>query len=85
MYLDALDPDLASEGGTSLASVLAQGAELLGATTDAADRVLVVFTDGEAHDTLTDVVRAAEALKEAGVRLIMVAEGGAAPAAHPDP
>ena len=29
MYLDALDPDLASEGGTSLAAVLAQGGELL--------------------------------------------------------
>ena len=83
MYLDALDPDLASEGGTSLASVLSQGADLLGATTDAADRVLVVFTDGEAHDTLTDVVRAAESLKEAGVRLIMVAEGGATPARIP--
>ena len=83
MYLDALDPDLASQGGTSLASVLSQGADLLGATTDAADRVLVVFTDGEAHDTLTDVVRAAESLKEAGVRLIMVAEGGATPARIP--
>ena len=83
MYLDALDPDLASEGGTSLSSVLAQGTQLLGATTDAADRVLVVFTDGEAHDTLPDVVRQAEALKEAGVRLIVVAEGGARPTRIP--
>ena len=58
MYLDALDPDLASEGGTDLSSVLAQGGQLLGATTDPADRVLVVFTDGEAHDTLPGVVRA---------------------------
>ncbi len=83
MYLDALDPDLASEGGTNLSSVLAQGTQLLGATTDAADRVLVLFTDGEAHDTLTDVVRQAEALKEAGVHLIVVAEGGASPARIP--
>ncbi|MFL5517339.1 MAG: vWA domain-containing protein, partial [Gemmatimonadales bacterium] len=83
MYLDALDPDLASEGGTDLASVLSQGSELLGATTDAADRVLVVFTDGEAHDTLTDVVQAAEGLKRAGIRLIMVAEGGAGPTRIP--
>ena len=52
MYLDALDPDLASEGGSDLSSVLAQGGQLLGATTDPADRVLVIFTDGEAHDTL---------------------------------
>ena len=83
MYLDALDPDLASEGGTGLAGVLAQGGQLLGATTEAADRVLVVFTDGEAHDTLTDVVRQAEALKAAGIRLIMVAEGGAGPTRIP--
>jgi Ca-activated chloride channel family protein len=83
MYLDALDPDLASEGGTTLSSVLAQGAEVLGATSDAADRVLVLFTDGEAHDTLPDVVRQAEALGEAGVHLIVVAEGGASPSRIP--
>jgi Ca-activated chloride channel family protein len=83
MYLDALDPDLASEGGTSLASVLSQGADLLGAMTDGADKVLVVFTDGESHDTLTEVVHAAEAIKDAGVRLILVAEGGTTPARIP--
>jgi Ca-activated chloride channel family protein len=83
MYLDALDPDLASEGGTNLSAVLAQGTELLGAATDAADRVLVVFTDGEAHDTLPEAVTHAEALKEAGVRLIVVAEGRALPTRIP--
>jgi Ca-activated chloride channel homolog len=83
LYLDALDPDLASEGGSDLSSVLAQGGQLLGATTDAADRVLVVFTDGEAHDTLTDIVRQAEALKAAGVHLIMVAEGKPTPSRIP--
>jgi Ca-activated chloride channel family protein len=83
MYLDALDPDLASEGGTNLSAVLAQGTELLGAATDAADRVLVVFTDGEGHDTLPEAVARAEALKEAGVRLIMVAEGRALPSRIP--
>jgi Ca-activated chloride channel family protein len=75
MYLDALDPDLASSGGSNLRAVLAQGAQLLGATTDAADRVLVLFTDGEAHDTLSEIVGQAEGLKDAGVRLVVVAEG----------
>jgi Ca-activated chloride channel family protein len=79
MYLDALDPDLASEGGTSLASVLTQSAQLLAAATEAADRVLVLFTDGESHDTLPAAVAAAEALKDAGVRLVVVAEGRALP------
>jgi Ca-activated chloride channel homolog len=83
MYLDALDPDLASEGGTSLGSVLTQGAQLLGAATDAADRVLVLFTDGEAHDTLPEAVAAAIALKEEGVRLVIVAEGKAIPTRIP--
>jgi Ca-activated chloride channel homolog len=83
MYLDGLDPDLASEGGTSMGAVLKQGSELLSAATDAADRVLVVFTDGEGHDTLPEAVAQAEALKEAGVRLIVVAEGRALPTRIP--
>jgi Ca-activated chloride channel family protein len=83
MYLDALDPDLASDGGTSLSAVLAQGTDLLNAATDAADRVLVLFTDGEAHDTLPEVVARAEALKDVGVRLIVVAEGRALPTRIP--
>ena len=83
MYLDALDPDLASSGGSNLRAVLAQGAQLLGATTDAADRVLVLFTDGEAHDTLPEIVVEAEALEQAGVRLIVVAEGKSEPTRIP--
>ncbi len=83
MYLDALDPDLASEGGSHLGAVLTQGMQLLGATTDAADRVLVVFTDGEAHDTLPEIVAQAEALKDAGVRLVMVAQGRPTPTRIP--
>jgi Ca-activated chloride channel homolog len=83
MYLDALDPDLASEGGTNLGSVLAQGTQLLGAAAGVADRVLVVFTDGEAHDTLPEIIAQAEALKETGVHLIMVSEGRPAPSRIP--
>jgi len=83
MYLDGLDPDLASEGGTSLGAVLLQGTQLLSAATDAADRVLVVFTDGESHDSLPEAVAQAEALKDAGVHLIVVAEGRALPTRIP--
>lgn len=76
MYLDGLDPDLASEGGTDLASVLAQGREVLGAASGTSDRVLVVFTDGEDHDSLAETISQAEGLKAAGIRLVLVAEGG---------
>lgn len=83
LYLDALDPDVASEGGTSLAPGLAMGGELLAAEPGAADRVLVVFTDGEAHDSMSTVLRIAQQLKEAGVHLILVAEGGRDPVRIP--
>ncbi len=83
MYLDALDPEMATPGGSNLGAVLNQGAQLLGATTDAADRVLVLLTDGEAHDTLPAVVAQAEALKDAGVRLVVVAQGRPEPARIP--
>jgi Ca-activated chloride channel homolog len=83
MYLDGLDPDLASEGGTSLAAVLQQGGQLLAVGGDAADRVLVVFTDGEGHDSLPDAVLQAQALKSRGVHLVLVAEGRADPVKIP--
>jgi Ca-activated chloride channel family protein len=76
LYLDALDPDMASKGGTGLAGALRQGGELLRASSDLADRVLVVFTDGEAHDTVSAVVAEAQRLQAGGIRLILVAEGG---------
>src|SRR2546428_3705795 len=80
LYLDALDPDVASEGGTGLASALRQSGELLRAGSDLADRVLVMFTDGEAHDTLPAVVAQAQRLQSLGIHLILVAEGGRTPA-----
>lgn len=84
LFLDGLDPDLASEGGTRLAPVLAQGRELLTAGGETgADRVLVVFTDGEGHDSLSEIVAQAERLRLAGVRLIIVAEGGKDPVRVP--
>lgn len=83
LYLDALDPDIASQGGTALAPALGMGGELLGAESQLADRVLVVFTDGEAHDSLTAALTAAQELAAQGVHLILVAEGGRDPARIP--
>ena len=83
LYLDALDPDVASEGGTALAPALRQGGELLRAGSELADRVLVLFSDGEAHDTLPDILAQAERLRAAGTHLILVAEGGRTPARIP--
>lgn len=83
LFLDALSPDLASQGGTALGAALRQGAEVLNASREAGDRVLVVFTDGEAQDSLPDVLAAARSLKEQQIRLVLVAEGGVKPAPIP--
>ncbi len=83
LFLDALSPELASQGGTGLAAALGQGAELLNASREAGDRVLVVFTDGETHDSLPDVLAQARALKEQQIRLVLVAEGGPRPVTIP--
>lgn len=83
LFLDALSPELASQGGTGMAAALAQGAELLNASREAGDRVLVVFTDGETHDSLPQVLAAARALKEQQIRLVLVAEGGTKPVPIP--
>ncbi len=83
LYLDGLDPDLASEGGTSLAATLNQGLELLEATSEISDRVLVVMSDGEMHDSMPAVLDAAKAIKEAGIRLILVGEGTPVPVRIP--
>jgi Ca-activated chloride channel family protein len=83
LFLDALSPDLASQGGTGLAAALSQGGELLNASREAGDRVLVVFTDGEAQDTLPGVIAAARQLHEQQIRLVLVAEGGTRPVPIP--
>ena len=76
LLVDALDPDVASSGGSNLSLALKQGHDLLLAGNDVADRVLVVFSDGEAHDSLPDIVDRAERLRRDGVHLVLVAEGG---------
>jgi tetratricopeptide (TPR) repeat protein len=63
--------------------VLQQGGQLLAAGGDGADRVLVVFTDGEAHDSLPEAVAQAQALRARGIRLVLVGEGRPEPVKIP--
>lgn len=83
LFLDALSPDLASQGGTGLGAALTQGTDLLNASREAGDRVLVIFSDGETHDSLADVLAAARLLREQQIRLVLVAEGGTTPVPIP--
>ncbi len=83
LLVDALQPDIASTGGSDLAKALRQGRELLLAKDEVADRVLVMFTDGEAHDSLTEITKAAERLRRDRIRLVLIAEGGTEPVRIP--
>ena len=84
LLVDALSPDMISAGGTDLAAAMRQGRELLLASDRVADRVLVVITDGEHQDSLQTAVEEAARVKRDGVRLVLVAEGGRAPAKIPE-
>jgi Ca-activated chloride channel family protein len=84
LLVDALDPEMVSAGGTDLGAALKQGRELLLASDRVADRVLVVFTDGEAFDSLSAATAEAQRIERAGIRLVLVAEGQAAPTRIPE-
>jgi len=75
LLIDALEPDIASSGGSDLALALGQGHDLLLAGDEVADRILVVFSDGEAHDSIPQIIERAENLRRDGIHLVLVAEG----------
>ncbi len=83
LLVDALHPDITTAGGSDLAQALRRSHDLLLAGDEVADRVLVVFTDGEAHDSLPQILLEAERLRRSGIHLILVAEGGFEPARIP--
>jgi Ca-activated chloride channel family protein len=83
MLLEALDPDLTSAGGTDLGSALEQARGVALAGDLVADRVIVIFTDGEAHDSLPAAVDVAERLERDGIELVLVAVGGTEPVPIP--
>jgi len=83
LLIDGLAPDMVSAGGTELAVALDQARQLLLAGSGVADRVLVLFTDGEAHDSLSQILSAAERLRRDGIHLVVIAEGGVVPVGIP--
>ncbi len=83
LQLDALEPDIASEGGTEMSTVLNQGTQLLEAASEGGARAMVLISDGEAHDSLEQIRVAARRLREAGVTLIVIGQGGVTPARIP--
>lgn len=76
VQLDALDPDVASEGGSSIATALTLSRQVLTQATEGGDRAVVLFTDGEAFDGPRALEAAAQALMQDGITLIAVPVGG---------
>ncbi|MHB1170240.1 MAG: VWA domain-containing protein [Longimicrobiales bacterium] len=76
LYLDALDPQIVSQGGSSLAAALSQSADLArGRVETGGDRAVVLVSDGEALEEEDAVRDAAERAARAGVRVFTVGVG----------
>jgi Ca-activated chloride channel homolog len=76
LYIDALDPAMVSEGGSSLAAAIAQATDLVrGSQPEAGDRVVILLSDGEALEDIEGVRSAADRAARAGVRVMTVGFG----------
>lgn len=85
LYIDALDPDIISQGGSSHASAIQQGTELLrDGSGGGGERVMVLITDGEAHDDESAVISAAEKAAANDIRIYTVGVGTPGGAPVPD-
>lgn len=85
LYLDALDPQIVSQGGSSLAAALAQSTDLArGRVETGGDRAVVLVSDGEALEEEDAVRDAAQRAARAGVRVFTVGVGTDAGSAIPE-
>lgn len=76
LYLDALDPDMVSQGGSSLAAAISQATDLVrGSETTGGERAVVLLSDGEALEDAGGVEAAADRAARAGVRFITIGVG----------
>jgi Ca-activated chloride channel homolog len=76
LYLDALDPNMVSQGGSALSGAITQAADLVRTSQVAAgDRVVVLLSDGEALEEIEAVRAAADRAARAGIRIIAVGVG----------
>jgi Ca-activated chloride channel family protein len=85
LYLDAMEPEIVSEGGSSLAAAIRQGTDLAGQgrAERGGHRSVILLSDGEAHEDEAAVVAAAARASRAGVVIHTVvvgtAQGGPVP------
>jgi Ca-activated chloride channel homolog len=75
LYLDALDPNMVSQGGSALSAAITQATDLVRSTQASGDRVVVLLSDGEALEEAEAVRAAVERAARAGVRVVTVGIG----------
>ena len=74
LALDDLSPDTMPRGGTQLSRALRYSLTVFGEAATGA-RALVLFSDGESHERLSEVLEAAEAVANGGVKIFAIGMG----------
>lgn len=75
LFLENLDPSVVGQAGSSLARTIRQGVDLLALSQSGADRALVVMSDGEAFESIEEIVTEATRAREQGISLVTVGFG----------
>jgi Ca-activated chloride channel family protein len=85
LYLDALDPEIVSQGGSSIAAAITQATDLArGSEEVGGDRAVILMTDGEALEDVAAVRDAAERAARANVSVVTIGIGTAAGSPIPE-
>jgi len=75
LYLDNLDPSVVGEAGSSMASAIRQATVLLTLGKSDADKAIVLMSDGEAFEPVSDITAEAARAKDAGIDVVTVGFG----------
>ena len=75
LFLQNLDPSIVGQGGSSLASALRQGTNLLALNKTPGDRAIVLMSDGEGFDNPDEVLTEARRARDMGISVITVGYG----------
>jgi Ca-activated chloride channel family protein len=85
LYLDALDPDIVSQGGSSLAAAVRQATDLARGPQDDGRGTVVLVTDGEALEEEAGALEAAERAARVGITIHAVGVGTREGSPIPEP
>ena len=75
LYLDALDPEIVSQGGSSLAAAVGQAADMALGRQESRRGTVLLVTDGEALEDEDAVIAGAERAADAGITIHTVGVG----------